>query len=179
MPTTAEWNSLIYLKPEDFSGKNPDGLRFSILQKLDRFIHTVGSRPVILSAYRPGDPKAHGYGEAIDTTWPGQDPLKINQMALDSGLFKGVGIYVNEIGAASHHFDDWDKRTGTDPATWGGIITHPIDSTSGQHVRVTQYVTMTDVVTIIKKKLWQVATSPVGLLLAALLLIGLLKGRSR
>lgn len=179
MPTAAEWQSLIYLKPQDFTGKNPDGLRFSILQKLDQFVALVGSRPVILSAYRPGDPRAHGFGQAIDTTWPGQNPLDVNQKAVNSGLFKGIGIYVNELGAASHHFDDWDQRTGSDPDTWGGIINHPINSDTGQHVRTTQYVGMQQVVDIIKKKLYQVATNPVVLLLAGLTIIALWKGRSR
>lgn len=177
MITPSEWSTLLYLKPEDFAGKNPEVLRFSIVQKLDHFTGIIGSRPLILSAGRPGDPKSHGVGEAIDTTWPGQDPLSVNQKALESGLFKGIGIYVNELGAASHHFDDWDARTSIEPATWGGIITHPVDSSTNQHVRVTQYVTMQSVIEILKKKLWQAVTSPAALLLVGSLIIYLWRNR--
>ena len=147
--TPQQWQSLIYLKPSEF--KHPDGLQYSILSALDRFISIIGSRPIILSDYRPGDPRYHGQGLAIDTTWPGRDPLEIWNAAIDSGLFTGLGIYINELNIASFHFDTRPRDDGT-PAQWGGVITHPLDASTGYHVRQTYYVTAMEVIEIIKKK---------------------------
>lgn len=153
MITDDQWKSLVYLQPSDF--KNPDGLDFSIVQALDNFIHTVGSRPIFLSDWRPYDPEnpnsRHYYGDAIDTTWPGRDPLQIRQQAIDSRLFSGVGIYYNDAGVASFHFDTRPNRTKEDPALWGGLITHPYSPQVGDHVRKTDYTTAQAVVDVIKK----------------------------
>jgi hypothetical protein len=149
--TAAQWNSLVYLRPSDF--KKPEGLQFSIVSALDRFIGKIGSRPVILSDYRPDDPRTHGQGIAIDTTWPGASPVTVYGKALSFSDFGGVGIYVNELGVASFHFDTRQDTIRTDePDRWGGIITHPLDATTGEHVRRTEYVAANIVLDILKKK---------------------------
>ena len=97
MLSVAEWNSLIYLKPSDF--KKPDGLQFSIVQALARCTGKIGSRPQILSDYRPGDPLTHGAGLAVDSIWPGVDSIRVYNKAISFPPFQGVGVYINELGA--------------------------------------------------------------------------------
>jgi len=147
---TSDWGTLLYLKASDF--RHPDKLDISIVRALDRFIAIVGARPQIISDYRDGDPRQHGKGRAIDTTWPGMDGQLINQKAIASGLFSGIGVYVNETGEVSHHFDTRTDRTTSAPATWGGVITHPYDPSSQEHVKRIEYVSMATVLDIIKKK---------------------------
>lgn len=151
MLSVAEWQSLVYLKPSDF--KRPDGLQFSIVQALDRFIGEIGSRPVILSDYRPGDPLTHGAGLAVDTTWPGVDSLRVYNKAIAFPAFHGVGVYINELGVVSFHFDTRLKTLRIDePDRWGGVITHPLNTATGQYVRRTEYVGASTVLDMIKKK---------------------------
>ncbi len=151
MLSVAEWNSLIYLKPSDF--KRPDGLQFSIVQALDRFTGKIGSRPQILSDYRPGDPLTHGAGLAVDTVWPGVDSLRVYNKAINFPAFHGVGVYINELGAVSFHFDTRPKTIRIDePDRWGGVITHPLNTATGQYVRRTEYVGASTVLDMIKKK---------------------------
>jgi hypothetical protein len=163
--TSEQWKSLLYFRPSDF--KKPEGLRFSIVSALNRFVGQIGSRPVILSDYRPGDPKTHGQGMAIDTSWPGVDPLVVHKKAMANPEFGGVGVYVNELGAASFHFDT-RQTTIRDygPDRWGGIITHPLDAATGEHVRRTEYVGANIVLDILKKKgvLPIIALSVLGLI---------------
>lgn len=151
MLTPQQWKTLLYLKPSDF--KNPDGLQYSVVNELDKFISHIGSRPVILSDYRDNDPKEHGQGTAIDTTWPGVEPLTVHDKAMKWPGFTGVGIYVNEQGITSFHFD---TRSHTirpnEPDRWGGIISHPLDSQTGDTVRQTEYVAANTVIEMLKKK---------------------------
>lgn len=149
--TTQQWRSLLHLKPSEF--KNPDGLHFSVVHALDQFIGHIGSRPTILSDFRKDDPRTHGQGRAIDTFWPGVDSVRIHSQALKFPPFKGVGIYVNETGQVSFHFDTREStRRDEGPDRWGGVISHPVDSQTGQHVRQTEYVGANIVLDIIKKK---------------------------
>ncbi len=151
MLTDRQWDSLIYLRPSDF--KRPDGLQFSIVQALDRFIGKIGSRPEILSDYRPGDPLTHGDGLAVDTTWPGVDSLRVYSKAIAFPAFQGVGVYINELGVVSFHFDTRLKTIRIDePDRWGGVITHPLNTATGQYVRRTEYVGASTVLDMIKKK---------------------------
>jgi hypothetical protein len=158
--TPDQWKSLLHLKPSDF--KRPEQLQFSIVQALDRFISIIGSKPVIVSDYRPGDPRQHGLGLAIDTTWPGQDPVIVNSKALESRLFSGIGIYWNDVNVASHHFDTRTNRTTTNPARWGAYITHPYDQASGGHVAKYEYTTMETILEMVKKKGVPIALSLIG-----------------
>lgn len=148
--TSHQWNSLLHLKPSDF--KKPDGLHLSIVTALDQFIGHIGSRPIILSDHRPGDTRTHGEGRAIDTAWPGVDSELLYAEALKFPLFKGIGIYINEQGATSFHFD---TRTATQrdygPDRWGGVISHPLDSRTGENVRQTAYVAAETVLSMVKK----------------------------
>lgn len=146
-----QWNSLLHLKRSDF--KYPDQLDWSIVRALDVFISIAKSKPQILSDYRPGDPRQHGKGRAIDTAWPGADPLEINRRAMGSNLFSGVGIYVNEQGVASHHFDTRTDRTPAKPATWGGVIKHEYNEATNSTDKTIAYASMAGVIDLIKKKL--------------------------
>ena len=146
----ADWKLLLYLRPGDFLC--PDQMQSSIVIALDRFIGQVGSRPVIVSDYRPGDTGQHGRGFAVDTTWPGHEPLDIWSRAVSSRLFSGLGIYVNEVGAVSFHFDTRLDRNVSSPALWGAVITHPLDPDSGQHLQLNEYTTADVILDIIKKK---------------------------
>lgn len=149
MITKEQWKSLIYLSPQDF--KYPDKLNWQVVKNLDMFIGQVGSKPIILDDYRDDDGQ-HGFGNAVDTTFVGADPLFINQKALDSKLWSGVGLYFNDLGAASHHFDVRPDRIPSNPAKWGGIITHPFDSSKGQPVKKIEYMSIDYVIDSIKKK---------------------------
>lgn len=153
---TSEWNTLLYLSPGDF--KYPDQMQYSVVKNLDEFIGIVGSRPQILSDYRPGavgpsgGASQHKYGLAIDTTWPGHDPFDIWDKAQSFGKFTGLGIYVNEINAVSFHMDNRTDRSTIDPAIWGATITHPYDPAKGEHVQMNQYTTADAIIDILKKK---------------------------
>lgn len=167
MITEEQWDSLVHLRPSDF--QHPEALDFSIVQGLDQFISHIGSKPIILSDYRPGDPKEHGQGRAIDTTWPGQDSLYIRSQAMAFyPRFTGVGIYINEQGAVSFHFDTRQQTIRSSaPDRWGGLITHPYDETTTAHQKVIDYVSMDAVVDLVKKNVGPVV---IGLAITALLI---------
>jgi hypothetical protein len=167
MITPEQWASLIHLKKTDF--RQPDLMQWSIVRALDVFVSIVKSRPVILDDYRAGDPKQHGRGLAIDTTWPGVNPLDINRRALGSNLFSGIGLYVNEAGAVSHHFDTRTDRTPANPAKWGGIIEHPFDENTQKPTKTINYTALETVVELVKKKLG----NPANLVAMALIGFGL------
>lgn len=151
MITQQQWSSLQRVKRSWF--KYPDNLDWSIVSAFDRFAVSVGVNAQVISDYRPGDPRQHGQGRAIDSVWAGLDPLAINSKALASGLFSGVGIYSNEQGVASHHFDTRTDRTTGNPAVWGGLITHPFDPEKNSNVKTITYVGMAQVVDFLKKSL--------------------------
>ncbi len=137
-----EWQRFHILKPGDFN--YPDQMSPDVVRNLDLFAYQMGARPTILSDYRPEDLKQHGAGRAIDTTWPGEDPFRIWRAALHSQLFSGVGVYLNEHGVASFHFDTRLDRTGKYPAKWGAFVE------SGENT----YVSAGLVLDQIKKKSW-------------------------
>lgn len=136
MITPTEWASLAHLRPGDF--RFPDKLEWSVVSALDRLIGQVGARPVILSDWRPFDENnpnsQHFYGRAIDTTWPGVDPLRISELTESLQPSGGFGAYVNEAGVGSFHHDSRPNR-----ARWGGIITHPISPELGSRVKRIEY----------------------------------------
>lgn len=138
------WELLKYFVRDDF--KNPEQMNPEIIFGVDALAEDIGVKPLIISDYRSGDRGQHGQGNAIDTTWPGIDPLIVNERALKLKLFTGIGIYVNEKGIASHHCDVRANRTVDNPARWGGIITHPAG------IKRIEYVSMEHVIDIIKKK---------------------------
>lgn len=173
MATPVPWSSLLYLKPSDF--RYPKEIDASVAIALDRFVHIVGRKPIIIDDWRaPGtksEGEQHQLGRAIDTTWPGIEPTVLWQAAHDAKLFNGLGVYVNEQGVASFHFDTrigdkalghWVDRTPQNPATWGGIISHPYDPNTGRHVKKTEYVGASSVIDLLKKK---VPLALMGLLL--------------
>jgi len=90
MITSDQLKSFLHVQPSDF--ECPDRLDYSIVNAYDHFINQVGSKPIYLSGYRPGDPRQHGLGLAIDPTWPGRDPVEIWNLARQSHLFNGLGV---------------------------------------------------------------------------------------
>ena len=150
MITQGEWQSLLHLQPSHF--RYPNNMEIDVVRGLDILIGAIGVRPIILSDYRPGDKKQHGKGRAIDTTWPGAEPMAVWDKAHKSRLFSGLGIYTNEGGYVSFHFDTRTERTVDRPATWGGQITHPFDPEVNGHIKRTEYTTVDAVIDQIKKK---------------------------
>jgi hypothetical protein len=121
------------------------------VQALDAFIGIVKIRPDILSDYRPwtaSNPNSqHAKGLAIDVAFGALNPLDTLAAAESSGLFDGIGIYRNEKGAVSFHFDKRGSK-----ARWGGIISHPVDPDTGKTTKRIDYVTIQAVIDLIKKK---------------------------
>lgn len=144
------YTSLLYLSPDMFD--YPERLSEELLRKVDQFVGIIGQRPTVLSDYRPGDPKTHGKGQALDLVWPSLDPLRVWSELKQAKLFSGLGIYLNDLGAVSFHVDVRPDRTATDPAIWGDFIVHTTDPDTGRAVRVDQYVGADLVIAELKKK---------------------------
>ncbi len=166
--TSAQWNSLLYLKRSDF--RYPDAMQPEPVQFLDQLTGIIGSRPQILSDYRPGDPRQHGQGKAIDTAWPGQDSERILNAIRTQKVWCGIGIYINDQGAVSFHTDTRSDRHPENPATWGGLISHPFDANTGQNKKVIDYTTLARVLDVVKKKGAGIALSLILLLFGIYLL---------
>lgn len=136
------WESVKNYKRSEFSA--PDLLQNSIIDSLDLFTSQTGLKAQILDDYRaytPGNPDSrHAHGDALDLFFPGKDPLGVLAAAENSGLFDGIGIYLNERGAVSFHFDKRGYK-----ARWGSLITPEI-SGSGQVIRKNNYTTLEAVV---------------------------------
>jgi hypothetical protein len=166
--TSPQWNSLLYLKRSNF--RFPDALVWETVQYLDQLTAIVGSRPEILSDYRPGDPRQHGQGRATDTTWPGQEPERVLNAIRAQKVWSGFGIYINDQGAVSFHTDTRTERHPENPATWGGLISHPFDAATGQNKKVIEYTTLARVLDVVKKKGAGIALSLIVLLFGIYLL---------
>lgn len=165
MISREQWNAFLTLTPSDFN--YPDRMSLDIVSAVDRFIGLVGAKPMFLCDYRPGDLRQHGKGTAVDATWPDRDPLEIWNLALESRLFNGLGIYLNDRDVVSFHFDTRSDRTPDNPALWGDFITYPYDEAAGRHVRRDEYTTAQAVVNVLKKN------EGIVLLVAAVLAFGL------
>lgn len=149
----AYFETLLHLAPSDF--QYPERLVPDVVIKLDQVCTLLGRRPVVLSDFRPGDSGQHGLGRAIDTTWPGLDPMLVWDTLRRVKMFSGLGVYINEKGAASFHTDTRTDRSADAPALWGGLISRPVDPDSGQVIRRTEYVAASIVLDMLKKKgLW-------------------------
>lgn len=152
-----DWASLLYLKRGDF--KNPEKISFDVVQALDLVTGMIGIRPLILSDWRPYDPGnpatqhhiSDDLSRALDVTFPGADSLKVWDKLVGSRLFTGLGVYQNENNVQSFHVDRRLDRGVDNPATWGGVITHPYDEMSGAPVRKTEYVGAALVLDMVKK----------------------------
>lgn len=134
-----EADHLLNYESTDFN--YPEKLNPELLRALDRFTETIGRKGTILSDWRDYDPvnpnSKHFTGDAIDVTFPGTDSVAILHAAQESGLFDGIGIYLNEVGAVSFHFD---KRKH--PARWGAFITPAVDPDTGESFRKYEYTTL-------------------------------------
>ena len=129
----------------------PEKMNVQIINALDQFVGQVGSKPQILSDYRPNDPRQHGIGNAVDTVWNGVDPLGVWNKALASQLFSGLGIYINEKNIVSFHFDVRPDRHPSNPAIWGDKIAYVYDPILKDHVRRDEYTTASTIIDILKK----------------------------
>jgi hypothetical protein len=163
MVTKQQWDSLVVVKKTDF--RYPESMAWPIVQNIDRLAQRLESKPMIISDYRPNDLKQHGIGTAVDTVWPGLDPLTVWNEARAMKLFTGLGVYLNQLNAVSFHFDNRLDRTVNNPALWGDFISTVYDPDLGQHVRKDEYTGVDVVIDMIKKKLPGTA---LGLILFAL-----------
>lgn len=168
-----DWKNLKNYSRSDFA--YPDKLQDSIVSALDLFTSQTGLKAVILDDYRPYDPSnpnsRHGFGDALDLFFAGKDPLAVLAAAENSGRFDGIGIYLNEKGAASFHFDKRGSK-----ARWGSFVTSERSST-GEEIRKNNYTTLEAVVAKIGeltgRALETVKKNPVPILLtlAAIVLL--------
>lgn len=161
MISPEQWSSLAFLTPADFD--YPRKLAWEVVSNLDTAASLVGVKPVVLSDYRPDGrvTSRHFHGDAVDTTWPGQNPLHVWNVLKGMKRFTGLGVYVNEKGVASFHTDQRPGRSTDNPAMWGGNITRGPEYEGGPVVRRTDYVSAAAILDIIKKK------APVALMAAA------------
>lgn len=75
-------------------GFSPDvgGLTPATLDALNRFasrVRALGGRLLVTSAYRPGDPRLHGKGKAVDVWVPGWEHKRIAEAAAGTGFVAG------------------------------------------------------------------------------------------
>ena len=149
-----DFTSSLYLKQADFI--HPEKMAAQTVTSLDRMVGLIGIKPTILSDWRPFDSKSpnsrHYYGDAVDTAWPGVDPLTVLDLAFKSQLWSGIGIYYNDRNVVSFHFDNRPDRSPTDPAKWGAFITHPYDPIKEMNVQMNEYTTMDAILDVLKKK---------------------------
>lgn len=135
-----QWSTISNYSRQDFA--YPDKLDNSIIQALDTFTSSTGFQAKILDDYRQytaGNPNSrHAYGDAVDVYFPGYDSLKVLAAAESSGLFDGLGVYLNERNGVSFHFD----KRGT-KARWGAFV-GPAQGATGE--RANTYTTLQAVV---------------------------------
>lgn len=145
-----QWSNVRNYSRVDFA--YPDKLDNSIVAALDRFTATTGFKAKILDdfrAYTAGNPNSrHAWGDAVDVYFPGADSLAVLAAAESSGLFDGLGIYLNERGAVSFHFDKRGSR-----ARWGAFV-GPAQSETGD--RSNTYTTLQAVVDRVQRLTGQV-----------------------
>lgn len=171
MISAQEWLSLENFTPADIP--DSDKMQFSIIKALDLFTNRVGLKPVFHDTWRPaqaGAPVWHNSGIAVDVSYPGRDPLAILQEAESSNLFDGVGIYRNEAGGVSFHFDKRGYK-----ARWGAEITRVVDPDTGKTVQKNAYTTLENIVALLTKK--KVILTGGGLVVILVGLLLLLKKR--
>lgn len=171
MISPSQWLQLRHFTPANVP--DSDKIQFSILQALDEFTGIIGARPVFLDVWRPvvsGSPVWHNQGIAVDVAYPDKDPLGVLQAAESSGLFDGIGIYRNERGAISFHFDKRGYK-----ARWGAEITHAVDPDTGKTVQQNAYTTLERIVDLIGKK--KVLLTGGGVVVILVVLVLLLKKR--
>ena len=152
MVSQQQWSTLLHFKPRDF--RYPDKLQFSVVQGIDRLATRLGVKPIIIDdwrAYSENNPGSqHPLGTALDFTVP-MDSVQALEQIRAADLFSGIGIYTNEVGTQSFHVDTRSNRTVENPATWGGIITRPVNE-AGVHVKRIAYVALGTVLDMVKKK---------------------------
>lgn len=169
MLTAAEWSGLKMLRRNQF--EFPDQLHPTVVIHLDALAQMLGVVPEVLSDVRPAEREASQHspeqgGRAIDTAWHGIDPVRVWETAKRSMLFSGLGIYLNERGAVSFHFDTRTDRTPANPAQWGTLIK------PGAHGRERETTSAANVLELVKKK-------PLLLVVPLSILLWLLLRRSR
>lgn len=165
MITPVQWASLRFLVRSDF--QFPDQLAWDTVNHLDTAASIVGTKPIVLSDFRPDErlTSQHRHGRAIDTTWPGQNPIHVWNVLRGVDLFSGLGVYVNENGVASFHTDTRPERSPSDPAMWGGNISQQAEYNGAPATRHIEYVTAAAVLDILKKNIPVALTAVVAVTL--------------
>lgn len=171
MISAQDWLTIKNFSPATIP--DSEKMDISIVKALDAFTSAYGVAPVFIDTWRPfvaGNPVWHNQGIAVDVAYPGRDPLDVLQAAESSGLFDGIGIYRNELGAVSFHFDKRGYR-----ARWGAEITHKVDPATGKTVQNNAYTTLESIVALLGKK--KVLLTGGGLVAILVLFLLLLKKR--
>lgn len=144
------WSAIRNYTRSDFA--YPDKLDNSIIAALDRFTISTGFKAKILDDYRAytvGNPNSrHAFGDAVDVYFPGADSLAVLAAAENSGLFDGLGIYLNDRQAVSFHFDKRGSK-----ARWGAFV-GPAQGAAGE--RSNTYTTLQAVVDKVQQLTGQV-----------------------
>ena len=116
----AIWDELDYFTPDEFD--YPDEMNEEFLLVLDLVRERAGVPFVITSDYRPGDPRAHGHGLAVDIADDqGHDGIsstfrfKVVRAALQMGV-RRIGVYDKHV-----HLDCWED--GPQEVLWTGFST--------------------------------------------------------
>ncbi len=87
------------MRPKWFTLREVEGLRPELVDRLDWAREKAGVPFVITSGFRPGDPRAHGRGWAVDLRcWYSRPRFKILGALLEAG-FRRVGVYDKHIHA--------------------------------------------------------------------------------
>ena len=60
------WENVRHFEPDEFS--DPDQMEGKLIHRLDSIRDMIGEPIYISSSFRPGDPRAHGKGWAVDIT---------------------------------------------------------------------------------------------------------------
>lgn len=111
-----DWQKVKFFKPTEAWG-NPDKLNPALVYALDALRAMTGRKITINNAYRAGDDKEHGKGNAADIVIEGLSVIDQLIAAERTRLFTGIGIYPywNKPGL---HVDVRDLKPGEHGARW-------------------------------------------------------------
>ena len=92
-----EWSQIKNFRPAEFN--HPDSLDPKLIRWLDRARQIAGIPFEITSDFRPGDPRAHGLGKAVDIRARSSRARKLIVEGLLAAGFNRIGIYDKHIHA--------------------------------------------------------------------------------
>lgn len=114
---TTDWSKVKHFKPSEF-GEHADKMNPLLIYSLDALRKSAGCPIKINCAYRPGDDKEHGKGNAVDIVIGKLSVMDQFFMAEKTRLFTGIGIYPywNTPGI---HVDIRELKPNEHGARWG------------------------------------------------------------